>query len=316
MTQYNLSKELLEVKLADYKINSSLMPEDVGKISKSFARLMGNSAGKIVSIYNNLYSQIENGLPVEEIQKSIRIDTSQKSKMQYMKTKQARICGLVAMNHSGFFNQEIEFYSSLMNDLKGKSTIDNVVERAREAGMQNSSKYEDLLAQKQQSIYDFNVLMGVTDDESRLSELTKNMNPRKANYFNVISSRHKGKFGVTWPIPFKHFSDSVREGFTNDTISHAVQEGVGKDYGFVLPSQEKFNNILGKFNGDNLSLNLGNAKYSLPAALLFLSEMNAYATRFGEDGDPSVCTMGGGLFSSAATLFTCCVTNDDIPSGF
>ncbi len=62
MRQYNLSNDLLEVKVRDYEVNSGLMPKKARILSKLFAESLGKTAGKIISAYGNMYHQIEEGL--------------------------------------------------------------------------------------------------------------------------------------------------------------------------------------------------------------------------------------------------------------
>jgi hypothetical protein len=76
MEKYNLSKSLLEARVVDYRLNSVMMPKKARILSKLFAKSLGKSAGKIISVYDNIYTQIEEGRPVKEIQDSIRKDVS------------------------------------------------------------------------------------------------------------------------------------------------------------------------------------------------------------------------------------------------
>ena len=129
MDTYQISNGLLESKVSDYQLNSGLMPKKARIMSKLFAKSLGYSAGKVISVYDNMFSQIEEGNSIDEIKKSLEKDIDDKSKVRFklplMKPKQASICGLVALKYSGFFDREVEFYSSLMKTLKENNSSVN-----------------------------------------------------------------------------------------------------------------------------------------------------------------------------------------------
>ena len=49
-----LAESLLEVKTKDYQINSTNMPTKARILSKTFAKNLGRSAGKLLSVYDNI----------------------------------------------------------------------------------------------------------------------------------------------------------------------------------------------------------------------------------------------------------------------
>ena len=290
MGRYKLSNDLLEVKVRDFEINSGLMPTKARILSKMFANSLGQTAGRIVSVYDSMYHQIEENYSIPEIQESVKRDINEKSKvtiqLPFMQPKQARICGLVAMNYSGFFDKEVELYSYLMSDLRNdRTSLENVVQQSRQVAQNNSEVYGRILQEKQQAIYDFGVLMGLVDDDSRLDELKGGMHGYIAKYFDNVVSMHKGgRLGISWPLPLKKFSRAIQESLYRDTISHAVQEGVGEDYGFLVPEKVAYEQVIDqvKTTADETSTR-GSLRQkwktatALPATLFFLSGMNAYA---------------------------------------
>ncbi len=302
MEQYDLSKELLEVKVRDYELNSGMLPKKARILSKLFAQALGKSAGKVISAYDNMYARIEEGNPTREVQISVRKDINAKSKVSvkfpFMQPKQARICGLVAMNYSGFFDNEVKLYSSLITDLKSsrlrteQAPIEEIIEKTRLASRESPQKYGQLLQQKQQSIYDFGVLMGLVDDDTRLSELKGNMRERTANYFDKVIKMHKGGWlGISWPLPLKNFSIPIRDGLYRDTITHAIQEGVESDYGFALPEKALYMQMIDQLKETVKIISSKGNSFSqkwkvataLPTTMFFLFGMNAYADEASEN---------------------------------
>lgn len=289
METIGTSRELLETKISDYKFNAGLMPKKARILSKIFAKTLGRTAAKVASVYENMYSQIESGLPIEEISESVKRDINAKSKVKFqppfIQPKQARICGLVAMSYSGFLDREIELHSALMQDLKSRYSIDNILERSEQIASENPERYADLLQKKQQAIYDFGVLMGITDDNMRLNQLKENMPKGIANYFERVVSAHKGALGVSWPLPLKKFSGSIKAGLCRDTISCALQKGTGKDFGFSMPEKANYEKLVEEIKGTASVMTSKDIPFllkwrtlaTLPATTFYLSGMNAYA---------------------------------------
>jgi hypothetical protein len=288
MAEYNLPQSLLNIKTTDYMSHSAMMPDNTWIFGNLFAHSLGTSAGKIISIYDAMFSQIYDNHPVEEIQTSVGRDISKKSKVRlkfpFMKPKQVRICGFEAMNHSKFFDIEVELYYSLMSDL-GTTPVEYITEKCRGLGKENPQKYGTLLQKKQQSIYDYNVLMGLVDDDLRFEELKANMHDDVAKYFEMVTSMHKGKFGITWPLSLRKFSTPIRDELYNDTISYEIQEGVGNNYNFALPEKNCYSQIIDQVKEtlkvisstrSPLKQKLEAAMY-LPATVFFLSGINDYA---------------------------------------
>lgn len=316
MRQYNISKDLLEIKLKDYEINSGLMPKKARILTRLFAKSLGKSAGKVISCYNGMYSQIEKGHSLEEVQNFIKKDVNAKSKvtfkLPFMQPRQARICGLVAMNYSGFFNRETELYSSLINDLKTKQTqtsIEAIVENSKQIAKENSQKYEKILQSKQKAIYDFGILMGLINDNRKLDELKSNMHKDIAKYFNMVVKMHKGnKLGISWPLPLKKFSAPLKESLYRDTISYAIQQGIEKDYGFKLPEKVAYEQVIDQIkettklisSKDNSFRQKWKTATALPATMFFLSGMNAYAQESLDKKEAVRDTLEAGL--TAATF--------------
>ncbi|MGV8162436.1 MAG: hypothetical protein ACP5N2_03850 [Candidatus Nanoarchaeia archaeon] len=290
MNALYLSKDLLEVKINDYKTNSGMMPRNARILSKMFAKSLGTTASKIISTYNSMYSKIDDGESVEDIQDSIQKIVNKQSKVTITipvaGKKQARICGLVALNYSGFFNTEIELYSALMTDLKTNQYLsENIVEASKQVASNNPEKYDRLLQQKKQSIYDFGILMGLVDDNSRFEEITNNMHSGMETYFRKVTSAHKGgKLGISMPLPLKKFSTPIRDNLYRDTIADAIQEGVGIHQGFSQPESETYKKIIEEIK-ETTNL-VASKKYSfgqkwrvaakLPTTMFFLAGLEAY----------------------------------------
>jgi hypothetical protein len=181
----------------------------------------------------------------------------------------------------------VELYSSLMDDLKAEQvSAENIVEKVRQIGYNSTQKYRELLQKKQQAIHDFGVLMGLVDDSSRFEELKGNMHKNIANYFDMVTSMHKGgKLGISWPLPLKKFSAPIRDGLYRDTILHTIQNAVGKDFGFILPEKDTYGQMLRQIKetmkvmsskGNSFEQRWRAAKV-LPATIFFLSGIDAYA---------------------------------------
>jgi hypothetical protein len=278
-----MAQSLLETKANDYQVNASLMPVKARILSKLFAKELGRTAGKILSVYNNMFAGLEEEEFVEIVKAVVRRDVNSKSKVTikppFMDPRNVRVCGLVALNYAGFFDAEVDLYDSLRrNNVRS-------VEDVLRTSQQEPSHYGSLLQEKQQAIYDFSVLMGLVNDDPRLGELQSNMPVKTADYFDMVVKMHKGGiFGLSWPLPIRKFSEPIREGLTKDTVSRAMQEGVGQDYGFSLPQEAVYKQIL-----DNVKDTMTDVRSpggfvqkwriasALPATVFYLSGFNAYA---------------------------------------
>jgi len=332
----NIANELLEVKLEDIKVNSGMMPRKARALGKMFAKSLGGFAGRVVQVYDNMFQQIEEGEDVESVQKSIRRDVNSKSKIKVkpplMKPRDARICGLVALNHAGFFDSEVKFYSELMGDLKDRDSSEGIAERSRQVGSEKPLVYGSLLRERQQSIHDYGVLMGLVDDTERFEELKEDMPEDARKYFNMVARMHKGgKLGITIPFSLKKFSEPVRDGLKRDTISCSVSEGVESDFGFARPERAPFAEAVEY--AANASRQIASSKISwgqrlrtataLPAAVYFLSGAEAYAQNYSNgtktysEGEVLEAATTAGLFAAtssdkdpeeAITTFGVCLT--------
>ena len=284
MVRTDITKTLYKYKIRDYNINSGLLPS-TGKFGNLFSSFLGQTAGKTLSIYNNIFNMIDKSYSIQEIQDYTKRDVNKKSKLSvklpFGKNLQTRICGLDALNYSGFFDREIELYSTLVKDLKkNEQNLENLLSNIEEVGKNNMTKYKMLLKGKRDAIYDFGVLMGLKDNSYRLKKLKKNMQPTVANYFDNIISRHNGKFGVSWPLPLKKFSKSILDGLLNDSISYIIQNNINTDHGFLLPKESNYertlNNIKEAFHKISDSGKIKPFKV-FSTATSFLYSMNAYA---------------------------------------
>ncbi len=84
--------------------------------------------------------------------------------------------------------------------------------------------------------------------------------PKKLRtYFQGVARSHKGgKLGISWPLPFKKFALSIKEGLHGDTPSYCLQEGVGEDYGFTNPEEDRGSyNLLLKQIGEKMTSDRG-----------------------------------------------------------
>jgi hypothetical protein len=188
---------------------------------------------------------------------------------------------LIALNYSGFFDNEIALYEQVFKDI---AQPDNLELQIKTAVNNSPEKYGQLLENKRQSIYDFGVLMGLIEDKARFETITDDMHKSVAWYFEAVADSHKGKLGISWPLPIKKFSSSMMEGLYNDKITHMVQQAVGKNFNFRLPDENKFDHIVGclkealrSVRNENTLLSKLRLATALPATAFYLTGMKVYA---------------------------------------
>jgi len=320
MTHTSLSKELLETKIEDFRLNSGLMPKKAWMLSKIFASTLGQSAGKAVSAYDKMLSGLEQGQSLEQVREAVRNEVNSQSKVKLKvlnKPIKARICGLVAMNYSGFLDSEVELYSALKQDMESQAGSGDISDLTRQAAMQNPEKYSKLLEQKKQSIYDFSILMGLVDDQARLATLKENMPGGIAKYFDKVIAMHKGSLGLSWPLPIKRFSTSIQKGLSRDTISYAAQEGVGEDYGFEVPEKAQYEQVVDLVKDTAATVKDKDLNFrqkwkiasALPASVFFLTGLNAYA-QSDDAKEAAKSNLDNGI-AAATTAGLCASTSAD-----
>jgi hypothetical protein len=282
----SLEETLLDIKIKDFYLASATLPTKARVLSKLFARTLGSSSGKILMGYEKMLECLRAGQDVRSTQKSVErlIDAESKVniKIPLLKPRRARLCGLVALNHSGFFEPEAQLYGALFNDLGRNEyeTTRELIEDIQQLGKKEASTYAPILRAKRESIHDFAVLMGIDEDKQRLGELTRQMPRKLGNYFKMVARLHwGGKLGISWPLSFKKFSSPIKLGLQGDTPSYFLQRGIEEDYGFTNPEENRssYRSLLRQISENvlpNKSLrNLG----VLPAAFFYLSGLQAYA---------------------------------------
>ncbi len=234
----NLDEILVAMKTNDMVVAATELPERIGNFGKLFAGALGKTSGKLIDIYTQMFSELSAGKSADEVKKAIRRRINQESKMEFKAPfsaqKVARNCGLVAIRDSGFFDAEVELYERLRQDI-GEGDL---LQDARAAAATHPETYSQLLEAKQQAVYDFGVLMGTVSDRDRFKEITGTMPDKMAKFFGIVSRRHSGKI-ISWPLPFKRFSNSIRQGLVFDRLSYELQQGLGRDFGFVNPEERK-----------------------------------------------------------------------------
>ncbi len=232
----DLAQVLLDIKRNDLRLNSSQVPERANLIDKMFARSLGMSAGRIIEVYDNIYQQSQGDTETNEAYKTIRGIAGRKSKLNVnlplIGKTNARFCGLVAMNYSSLFDNEFDIYRGLSRDLEGRTVSgEEIISEVRDIAESQPEKYGALLEKRQQSVYDFGVLMGFNDNPERMQELSQLMPEKISDYFSKVTKVHKGnKLGMRWPISLKKFSRPILDSLSADSIMYSIQEGIGNDY--------------------------------------------------------------------------------------
>ncbi|MBI2135608.1 hypothetical protein HYU06_00890 [Candidatus Woesearchaeota archaeon] len=233
-------EELLEAKVNDYHACSAAMPENIGILGKLFAYSLGNATGRMLAVYRKMFDEFGAGKGIEDVKGKVHGFANSVSKINlqlpFSSQTQARICGLVALNYSGFWDTVVELYSSLIQDINPDRSVSiaELVEEIKVAARQHPLKYSDLLKNKRQAISDFGVLMGFTEDETRLAHLKSEMNEKIALYFDRVRAKHKGgRLGIGWPLPLRKFSAGIMNAIYYDTAASAIQNGLGENYGFL-----------------------------------------------------------------------------------
>lgn len=283
----------LEQKIDDYRRTAITIPSPSKLLSNGFARTMGLTAGKMLLGYDALFTGLEGNEPTEDAIRAAKKVTEQESKVKMklplLGEKRGRLCGLVALNHAGFWESEGNFYAALGKDLSQTET-DVMFEALYRLGVQQQAKYSALLVNKAQSIQDFSVLMGIAQDGVRFKELTEDMHKDMKDYFTKVRAAHKGKLGISWPIPFQSYQNNIVTGLYFDSVAHDVQKGLQESYGFKqAPKQSHLQELIGGVKDSttlSASKELGfwqrtKLARALPASLFFLSGVNVYAQDLG-----------------------------------
>lgn len=291
----DLAETLIDIKLNDLRLNSSFVPGRANLMDKMFARSLGITGGRMLDLYQFIYGQSwEND--VDGTKRQLKREVGRKSKVHFklpfLDPSNARICGLVAMNYSGFFDSEADIYKALSEDLgEQRFSEEQISENLMRVAERHPQRYGELLERRQQSIYDFEVLMGFHEDKERFQELSENMPGNISKYFSKIAKRHKGnKLGLSWPLSLKKFSRPIVESLSRDSITHSLQEGIGEDYGISKPSTDNyalaFQEVKDLFSSltspDTSYLTKWQTARALPANLFFLSGFDAYTTQGAE----------------------------------
>lgn len=314
---------MLQVKQDDYVVNASLMPPKARLMNKAFARFVGTTAGRTLESYRDMYEGLDKGIARDEVKDAVRRTVAARSKVSvhlpFSDPRQARICGMAAMSYAGFFDAEVDLHAELFEDIDHDS-IDDVITTSHDVAESRPAVYAGLLDAKAQAIYDFSVLMGIEKDKERFNAITAEMPSEIADYFTMVSALHRGRMGISWPLPFKRFSGALREGLYRDSISYAVQEGAGVEKGFLAPQKPLYEQIIAQVKSAASATAREDASFldrlkpaaALPATLFYLSGMQAYAHEMDKDiphhvhDAPDVL---GALISG--TLFAKTTANDE-----
>ncbi len=301
----NLDEILTLIKINDSMLVATTLPESLKALGKMFAKTLGYSSAKMLKIYKEMFENLYSGETPEKVKTQVKRLTNLESKVEiklpFLEPKTARVCGLVALNYTDYFETEVELYSTLMQDLKSVSS-DSILKDITSIVKNDPEIYIQILEKKQQAIYDFGVLMGIQEDELRFNELNKNMHTEIAKYFKLVVKAHKGGFlRPSWPLPFKKYSDSILNGLYFDSISYTIQEATGLDFQFINPEQKKtrlsliFDQM--KILGEELRLNQADSNYFsnlktgwqtlsvIPVAGLYLTELTEQIMEL-SDKDP------------------------------
>lgn len=332
----------LKIKLDDFVRVSTILPLNIKIGGKMFAKGLGDSAGKLMKIYNLIYTEIGLGKKTEDIEVSVRKLLCKESKIEFKllwsNPKNVRICGLVALNYTDFFKLEIQLYQLLFRILAENKDTDLRLENLiKKEIMSNREEMKLILKRKSQAIHDFSVLMGITNDSARFESLTKSMHSKIANYFRKAVTLHRGNFLVpSWPIPFRKYAETIEKSLFFDSISFMLQKELGEDYCFEDTFSEKreaqlnmikkdINNFSEKFylKFYKNKLNFFNKLQLLsiaPVTLLYLTGIESQIPELSESiQNANIIEMTGaapavGATTIAAVLNSCC--GSDITSGW
>jgi len=291
----NLADYLITRRARDFSLAAANLPTKVRVMSKMFAKTLGASSGKMLRGYRLMLDNLEAGVDGDSTSRGVEKLVDRESKVEFKlplsDPKRARICGLVALNYSGFFETETSLYQNLIRDLSagtGSVSMESLAENVRQIGGAKPDVYMPILEQKAKNIYDFGVLMGINEDKERFNKLTDKMPDKLRSYFEKIARLHKGsKLGMSWPLPFKKFSSAIGSGLYLDSICSSLQNGIGKDCGFRNPEENrnKYAQMLEGIQGIRESFSSGDKSFigrwqtakALPAAFFYLSGLNVYA---------------------------------------
>jgi len=308
-----LEKTLLNQKLNDFEKYSAAMPLKAKLLSKSFANAIGQSSGKVLLAYDSMLKNIMNNSPTSKTVSECSKIVDKESKVKFMKFD-ARLCSLVALNYSGFMDAETMLYTELINDMKGKDvTIDSINYELRSLGTSNPEKYEKLLSNKMQSIYDFGVLMGTNDDKERFNVLTDQMHGTLAKYFTNVVKLHQGNKFFSWPIPFRNYSGVISDMLYHDSTSFALQDSIGKDMKFQNPTvhDSKYTLILDEINNvfkKRTFKNKWQTARTLPAYASYIFGLSAYASDISDKTDKTPDYLGA---AATAGLIASTIAGND-----
>jgi len=151
MNGCSFSSYLLNSKINDFYLVISKFPKKAKILSKLFAKIVGHSYGKILLGYQKMFDSLNAGEDVFSTKKSIEKLINQESKVDikvpFLKQKKARLCGLVALNHSGFMEQETQLYDKLLNDLGDREykSSEDVFEDIKTSAKKDALNYSNLL---------------------------------------------------------------------------------------------------------------------------------------------------------------------------
>ena len=288
----------LQIKKEDYVKTATNLPENLKTGSKLFAKGLGNTAGKLIKVYDAIFSDIKLNKNQKVIETNIWRLVCKESKLEikipFSKPRSVRICGLVALNYTEFFKIEIDLYCFLSSIIEKENINTNEQLLQFIAQISNSHQLKSLLKRKKQAIYDFGVLMGINNDTRRFLEITKKMHKEMVIYFRKAAKLHRGSFFTpSWPLAFKKYATMIQNGLYFDTLSYTIQEAIGEDFNFKNPNSKKrthkLNEIVNEINSFNktISSTLNHSKLSsykrwkvlsiAPIACLYLTGIEAEA---------------------------------------
>ena len=288
----------LQIKKEDYIKTSTLLPSNLSPLKKLFAKGLGSSAAKLTKVYELLFSDISSNKNKKTIQATIWRMICNESKIQiklpFGKIKSVRICGLIALNYTDFFDAEIELYTLLFKLSKEKkaNNKDSVFKLIKSETPNYTQQLTNILNKKKQAIYDFQVLMGISKDHIRFEQLTQRMHKKMKRYFHKVAKLHRGKsIFPSWPLAFKNYTWMIQNSFLLDAVSFTIEKEIGEHYNFQNPNSTTLKNklsttfneinefnrtIINSFNYSKLSFTKKWKVLTItPVACLYLSSMEA-----------------------------------------
>ncbi len=279
---------LVGLKYNDHLHNAATMPPKTRALSKIFARTLGLSAGILLDVYCAIITDLVAGKSEATVLRKAHHVIDRQSKLAFTTpcgVRRARLCGLVALNHSGYTTADVKLTARLLRDLEHAPQEAPINEQISYVATQHPHVYRQLLDAKHTAIDRYAIMMGIRYNPDYLSAITGAMPPRLAHYYTIVVKLHgQNALGICSPLPFKKFARVIERGLRGDTVSYQLQKAIGGPYGFEDPSLRSTNERLDLLRALARSIatqpgliGKWRAATILPTATFYLSGFQAYA---------------------------------------